>query len=70
MGMLFTCKETGTIVSLGPEKKESAAILNHCCLAALQRRREQNFSCAAKCHIGGIYVGDQILESPGAEQMM
>lgn len=42
MGMLFTCKEAGAIASLGPEREQSAAILNSCSLAALQRRREQN----------------------------
>lgn len=42
MGMLFTCKEAGAIVSLGPEREEFAAILNSRSLAALQRRREQN----------------------------
>lgn len=42
MGMLFTCKEAGAMVSLGAEREESAAILYSCPLAALQRRREQH----------------------------
>ena len=43
MGMLFTCKEAAAIVSVGLEREESTAIFSSCSLAALQRRREQNF---------------------------